>query len=415
MALPSILIYVENQPVPYDRRVWQHATTLQRAGHQVSVVSPAARQWTKPYEELEGVAIHRYRQGVEGEGVAGLLLEYLVSFVSLFWLSLVVAVRGRGFKVLVLCNPPEIYWPIAAFWRALGRTVVFDHHDLSPEMYTAKFNKQSGGFLTLLRFMERMTFRVAHKVISTNESYAEIARGRGRKTAEDVVVVRNAPDPSRFSILPPDRSLAKGARHMVAFLGEIGEQDGVDVLVRSLRRVRERLGENAVHCVLMGGGPAFERIKRYADQEGVADLITFTGRVNNDTISAVLSSADLAVDPNPYTPYADKSTATKIMEYMHFGLPILAFDLTETRRSAGEGAHYVPHGDERAFADAIVDLLEDEGRRSALGRYGQERLERDIAWRHSRDRLLTLFASFGGRAPKVEVQTKVENASRERA
>ncbi|WP_114394843.1 glycosyltransferase family 4 protein [Oleisolibacter albus] len=418
MALPSILIYVENQPVPYDRRVWQHATTLQRAGHAVSVISPAARQWTKPYEELEGVAIHRYSQGIEGEGVAGLLLEYLVSFFSLLWLSLVVAVRGRGFDVLVLCNPPEIYWPIAGVWRLLGKTIVFDHHDLSPEMYTAKFNKASGGFLTLLRFMEKMTFAVAHKVISTNESYAAVALGRGGKAAADVVVVRNAPDPSRFEILPPDPGLRRGARHLLAFLGEIGEQDGVDVLLRSLRRIRDRMGPGAVHCVLMGGGPAYERIRRMADTDGVADLITFTGRVGNDTISRVLSSADLAVDPNPYTPYADKSTATKIMEYMHFGLPIVAFDLTETRRSAGDGAHYVPHGgspadEAAAFADAIIDLLRDEPRRRAIGGAGKDRLERDLAWRHSRDRLLALFAGLRGQP--IDVEPKVQTSSRKRA
>ncbi|QJE73375.1 glycosyltransferase family 4 protein [Aerophototrophica crusticola] len=412
MALPSILIFVENQPVPYDRRVWQHATTLQRAGHAVTVISPAARQWTKPHEVLEDVDIRRYSQGIEGEGKLGLIAEYVWSFLCFLWLTLVVAVRGRGFDVIVLCNPPEIYWPIAGFWRLMGKTIVFDHHDLSPEMYTAKFDRDDGAFLAILRWMERLTFAVAHKVISTNESYAEIARGRGRKKPEDVVVVRNAPDPNRFSILPPEPDLRHGASFMVAFLGEIGEQDGVDVLIRSLIRVRQQMGPRAVHCVLMGGGPAFERIRAYAATEEVDDMITFTGRVGNDTISRVLSSADLAVDPNPYTPYADKSTATKIMEYMHFGLPILAFDLTETRRSAGPGAEYVPHGDERAFADTMVALLQDPGRREELGRSGRERLERDIAWRHSRDRLLALFATLG---PKVQADSKVENPSRKQA
>jgi glycosyltransferase involved in cell wall biosynthesis len=378
----SVLLVVENLPVPYDRRVWQEALALSAAGYRVSVLSPATPHFPKRAETIEGIAIFRYPMLIEGETPLGIIAEYFWSFVCIFFGSIYIALR-RGFHILHLANPPDIFFPIAFFWRILGKKIVFDHHDLTPELFVTKFGERRLPLLQFFYFAERMTFRAAHKVICTNESYREIALGRGRRRPEDVAVVRNAPDAARFRRLPPEPGLKQGAKYLVTFLGEIGEQDGVDVLVRALKRMRLRLGDGAVHCAILGGGPFFDRLIRYAADEGVADMMTFTGRADNETICRFLSTTDVAVDPCPYSPHADVSTATKIMEYMFFELPIVAFDLTETRRSAGAAAIYAGRNDEADFADRIIDLLNAAERRHSLGAAARSRLDADLAWSNS--------------------------------
>jgi glycosyltransferase involved in cell wall biosynthesis len=395
MARRSILLVVENHPVPYDRRVWQEALALKAAGFQVSVVSPGTNQSPKLSECLEGVHIYRYPMLIEGEGYLGLIAEYIWSFICILIWTIFVAFR-RGFKVLVIANPPEIYFPIVWMWRLLGKKTVFDHHDLSPEMFTAKFNVNRSTILSIFYFAERRTLRAVHKVISTNDSYREIAITRGGLARADVVVVRNAPDPMRFSIRPPDRSLRRSAKFLLAFLGEIGSQDGVDTLVRVIRFIRVALGPNAIHCVLMGAGPYYKNIMAYAEELGVLDEITFTGRADNETICRVLSTADVAVDPCPPTPYSNLSTATKIMEYMFFSLPIVAFDLTETRRSGADTVCYARNDDEADFAQRIIDLLRDEAKRRNLGQAARLRLDTALSWQVSARNLIALIEGLVG-------------------
>ena len=389
----SVLLVVENLPVPYDRRVWQEALALNRAGFRVSVLSPATKRHPKLFETIDEVAIFRYPMLIEGESHLGLIGEYLWSFICIFFGTIYIAIR-RGFHIVHFANPPEIYFPICFLWRMLGVKVVFDHHDLSPELFVTKYGARHLPILSFLYFAERMTFRAAHKVISTNESYKAIAVGRGGRDQADVVVVRNSPDPERFSILPPEPALKRNARWLVTFLGEIGEQDGVDILIRALKEIRARLGEGAVHCAVLGAGPFFERLVRYAQSERVDDMITFTGRADNATICRYLSTTDVAVDPCPYSPHADASTATKIMEYMFFRLPIVAFDLTETRRSAADTAIYAHRTDERDFCEKIIGLLNDPAQRQALGLAGRARLERDLAWSNSAATLVGFMESL---------------------
>jgi glycosyltransferase involved in cell wall biosynthesis len=386
---------VENLPVPYDRRVWQEAIALKAAGFQVSVISPATKLYPKYNEMLEGIFVHRYPMMIEGKGYLGLMAEYLWSFLCI-WLWTVFVAARRGFKVIVFANPPDIYFPIVWMWRLFGRKTVFDHHDLCPELFASKFRVKRSVFLSFFYFAERRMLRAVHKVISTNESYRAIAMRRGERAAGDVAVVRNAPDPARFSIRPPEPALKKSARYLIAFLGEMGQQDGLDVLIRAVKTVRAALGPGVVHYVFMGAGPHFEEIVAYAQAEGVADDITFTGRANNDTICRVLSSADLAVDPCPDSPHANLSTATKIMEYMYFSLPIVAFDLLETRRSGDTAVCYARVGDEAHFAQQLIDLLRDEPERRALGKVARLRLESALSWRVSTRHLVGLMEELVG-------------------
>jgi glycosyltransferase involved in cell wall biosynthesis len=402
-----VLIVVQNLPVPFDRRVWLEATTLAKAGYQVSVISPKAKGFNASFEVLEDVHVYRYGLPVDAQGALGFVAEFLWCFVRTATTSLRVAVRGRGFDVLHVCNPPETYWPLGRFWKLFGKRFLFDHHDLSPEMYQVKFGAAAGPALAGLRFLERQTFRAADLVVTTNESHKRIATERGGVPPEDVYVVRSGPDLGRLTVYPPDPAWRRGKRHLLVYLGEICKQDGVDHLVRAVKLLRDELGRDDLHCVLVGGGPHQPAIKAYAEEIGVAELCTFTGRVSDDDLCRILSSADVGVDPDPKNDWSDKSTMNKIMEYMFFGLPIVAYDLTEARVSAGRAALFSEPNNERALATGIAELLDDEARRREMGQGGRERVRTELAWEHSAPVLLAaydrLWPAAGGSAVEVQL------------
>jgi glycosyltransferase involved in cell wall biosynthesis len=386
-----ILIAVQNLPVPFDRRVWLEATTLARAGCQVSVICPKAKGFDASFEVLEDVHIYRYGLPFDAEGPLGFVSEFAWCFARTAMKTLRVSVLGRGFDVLQACNPPETYWPLAYFWRLFGKRFIFDHHDLSPEMYRAKFPEGSHLVEAGLRFLERRTFRAADLVITTNGSHKRIAMERGRVPSDDVYVVRSGPDLARLTVYPPEPAWRKGKQHLLVYLGEICKQDGVDHLVRAVKLLRDEFGRGDFHCVLVGGGPHQPSIKAYAEEIGVADLCTFTGRVSDDQLCRILSSADVGVDPDPKNEWSDKSTMNKIMEYMYFGLPIVAYDLTENRLSADAAAVYAEANHEYDMARRIADLLDDPGRRAQMGAVGRQRLHDHLAWEHSAPVLLAAY------------------------
>ena len=386
-----VLIVVQNLPVPFDRRVWLEATTLARNNHLVSVICPKAKGWTKSRETIEDVDIYRYFLPIDAQSKAGFIAEFVWCFVATFLLSLRVRLFGRGFDVLHVCNPPETYWPMAWFWRLFGVVFIFDHHDLSPEMFAAKFERQGGAMMKCLLLFERLTFRAAHLVITTNQSHKEIAIARGGKDPNDVYIVRSGPDLSRFTTYPPEAALRNGKAHLLVYLGEICKQDGVDLLIGAIRILRDELKRDDFHCVVMGGGPHQSAIAAYAERIGVADLCTFTGRVSDERLCRILSSADLAIDPDPKNPWSDKSTMNKIVEYMYFGLPIVAFDLKEARVSAEGAAMYVRPNVERDLATAIAQLLDDPERRQSMSRIGRDRVRDALAWQYSVPPLLAAY------------------------
>jgi glycosyltransferase involved in cell wall biosynthesis len=386
-----VLIVVQNLPVPFDRRVWLEATTLARAGYQVSVISPKAKGFTRSFEVLEDVHIYRYGLPVDAKGALGFVAEFGWCFARTAMKTVRVAVRGRGFDVLHVCNPPETYWPLARFWQRLGRRFLFDHHDLSPEMYQAKFRSPGRPALAALRYLERKTFQAADLVVTTNESHKRIAIERGGVDPGDVYVVRSGPDLERLSLYPPDPAWRNGKRHLLVYLGEICKQDGVDHLIRAVKLLRDELGRDDVHCVLVGGGPHQPSIKAYAEEIGVAELCTFTGRVSDEELCRILSSADVGVDPDPKNPWSDKSTMNKIMEYLFFGLPVVGYDLTENRVSAGPTALFATPNREADLARRIAELLDDPARRQEMGRAGQERVRSVLAWEHSAPVLLAAY------------------------
>ena len=390
MGARRVLIIVQNLPVPFDRRVWLEATTLTEAGYRVSVICPKAKGFNAGHEVLEDVEIFRYGLSFDAATKIGFAAEFLWCFLLSSFLSLRVAVLGRGFDILHVCNPPETFWLLGWFWRLFGKAFLFDHHDLSPEMYQAKFGG-GGAILRILLWLERRTFRMADVVITTNQSHKEIAISRGGMRAEDVYIVRSGPQLTRFTIYPAHRAWRQGKSYLLVYLGEICKQDGVDHLVRAIKHMVEDHGFRDFHCVLVGGGSHQPAIQSYAREIGVGQYCTFTGRIPDEALCRILSSADIAVDPDPKNDWTDKSTMNKIVEYMFFGLPIVCYDLREARVSAGEAACYVEANDEDALARGILDLLGDAPACGRMRDIGMGRVRTALAWDYSVPPLLAAY------------------------
>lgn len=395
---PRVLIIVQNLPVPFDRRVWLESRALTGAGYDVSVVCPKGKGDAQR-EVLDGVTILRYRPYAPGGRAGGFILEYIWSFLATA--RLVLEARGAGrFDVLQACNPPDIFWPIARWLRLRDRTrFVFDHHDLCPELFDSRFPGGARLARRGLVALERATFRTADHVVSTNSSYAQVAVDRGGKASDDVTVVRTGPDPVKLRRRAAVPELKRGRRHLVAYLGVMGPQDGVDLAVRAAHHVVHVLGRTDVAFTFMGGGDCHPDLVALRDELGLRDHVELPGRVPDQTVLDVLSTADLGLSPDPCNPLNDVSTMNKTLEYMAFGLPVVAFDLKETRVSAENAAVYVPDGDIDGYARAILELLDDPPRRRAMGEIGRARIEGAFGWPYQRTAYVQVYDQLVGRVP----------------
>jgi glycosyltransferase involved in cell wall biosynthesis len=394
----NVLIIVENLPVPFDRRVWMECRALAAAGYEVSVISPTGAGATAARETLEGVHVYRHDMPLEADSPRGYLVEYAVALWREWGLARRVR-RERGFDVVQVCNPPDLLFLVAAWFKLLyGARVVFDHHDISPELYEAKYGRRDA-FYHLLRIAERLTFCTADVVIATNESYRTIALQRGRKRPDDVIVVRNGPDLSRFVETAPDPAYKRGRRYLVGYVGTMGEQEGIDHLLRAVRIIVHDLGRDDISFTIIGGGPAVEGLRRLSRELGVDAYVDFPGRVSDEELLARLSTCDLCVNPDPKTPFNDASTMTKIMDYMALGKASVQFDLTEGRRSAGDASVYASPNDEEDLARQIVALADDAARRAEMGRVGRRRMEESLEWRHQIPQLIAAHARAQAKRP----------------
>ena len=377
-----MLILVENLPVPLDRRVWSEAKALTDAGRPVSVICPRRRddpRCTRRYEQLDAIRIYRYTPPPEGTRPLGYLREFAVSWLWTTLLTAVVFVRD-GFAAIQACNPPDTLFAVALPYKLLGVRFVFDQHDLCPEIFAVRFGRSRHGLARALALLERATYRVADRVISTNESYRSIAIGRGGCRPERVTVVRSGPDPTRFRPGPPRPDLRNGRTYLCCYLGVMGPQDGVDLLLRAAEVVVHQHGRTDVQFGVLGFGECEAALRELADELGIAAHVTFTGRADDGMITDWLSTADVGISPDPVNEFNDVSTMNKTLEYMAMGLPVAAFDLTETRVSAGEAAEYAPANDVATLAKVIVTLLDDPERRAEMGRLGRRRIEDALGW-----------------------------------
>ena len=386
-----VLMLVENNSYPQDFRVRQEARALAEAGYQVTVISPArpGQRWR---ETIDGVRVYRYPAPWETSGVLGYVFEYGYSTLALFILSLVVYLR-EGFDVVHAANPPDTLVLVAAAYKLLGKRFVYDHHDLVPELYDAIFRDRGHRLMhRALLMLEKLSLRYADHVIATNQSYKAMEMERGGVPAERITIVRNGPELKGRQVAEPDPGLRQKGRTIIGYLGVMGFQDGVDYLLRALHHLVHDLGRTDVFCVLIGGlGGAQPSLKRLATQLGLDDYVWFTGWVSDTDLLRYIASADLCVDPDPSNPFNDRSTMSKMMEYMAQAKPIVAFDLPEHRFTAQAAAMYVRPNDELEFARALAQLMDDPARREAMGLFGHRRVNTELAWHYSAQNLVGAY------------------------
>lgn len=385
-----ILIVVENLPVPLDRRVWLEATTLIEAGYEVSIISPMGRGWVEPYEVIDGVHIYRHTEPTEAHsGAVAYAREYCHAMWHWFRLARVVAKR-RKFDVIQGCNPPDLIFLLALWYRLSGVRYMFDHHDVCPELFQAKFGKK-GLLYKIMLMWERMTFATADVSMATNGSFRDIAIERGKMAPEDVFVVRSAPRIETFLPGEGDVSYRKGAGIVMGYVGVIGQQEGMDLLVLAAEHLVKELGQTDVHFVIAGFGPTLEEVKQDAADHGMSDYFTFTGPLYGEDLLAALNVIDIGVSPDPKNAMNNISTMNKVMEYMTLEKPLVQFDLTEGRVSAGDASLYAKANDPIDFAVKLDELIRDPQARERMGKMGRKRVLEDLSWSHTTPQLLAAY------------------------
>jgi len=385
----AVCIVVENLPVPLDRRVWKEACALRDAGYRVSVICPKGRGFTAGYETLDGIEIYRHRVW-EASGVLGYLVEYSVALTAELLLALKVFSRTR-FRILQACNPPDTIFLIGLLLKPLGVRFIFDQHDLGPELFEAKFGKRSGLLYRLARLFELCSFRVASTCIATNESFRDIAISRGGKRPENVFIVRNCPDIATFRRLQPRNGNTFGRSLLVVYVGFMGTQDGLDLLLESIEHIVKCENRQDTHFLLVGGGTILPELQEVIAKKHLDAFVTLTGQVSHGEVVTYLSQADLGVATDPKNAMNDNSTMIKIFEYMAFNLPVVLFDLKEGRRIADSAALYAIPNDPIDFAKQISRLLDSGELRQELGQRGRRRIEEKLNWETEKVSLLRAY------------------------
>ena len=386
-----ILIIIENLPAPFDRRVWQEACTLRDAGAKVTIICPRMKGYTKKYECIENIEVYRHPLK-EGKGAIGYLREYAQ---AIFWetvLSWKIFFKKR-FHVIQGCNPPDLIFLTALPFKLFGVKYVFDHHDINPELYISKFEKK-GFFYRLMVFFERLTFRAADYSIATNESYREIAISRGKMNPKKVQVVRSGPRLDRLRIFPPKEELKRGKRFLIGYVGVIGEQEGLDLLLKSAAYIVHKRKD--IHFAIVGGGTHLEEIKKECQQRGLSSDFDFYGRVDDQTMLEVLNTADVCVNPDKPTEMNNLSTMNKIMEYMALKKPIVQYSLKEGKFSAEGASLYANNTDPIDFGDKIIHLLDNPEVRSEMGELGYSRVVNELSWDFEKLNLLKHYRKVLG-------------------
>lgn len=389
LANKKICIVVENLPCPFDRRVWQEAGTLRDAGAQVCIISPKAKGYTASYELIEGIHIYRHPLPAEADTAFGYLIEYSAAIFWQIYLSLKILFT-RGFDAIHACNPPDLVFVVAWLYKPFGKKFLFDHHDINPELFIAKFGKR-GILYKLICLLERLTFATADVCIATNDSYRQIAIERGKKHPDDVFVVRSGPRLERMKILPANPQHKHGKEYLVGYVGVMGKQEGVDDLLSSIHRIVHEQGRQDIHFCLIGSGTEFDSLVQLSTDMNLNDFVTFTGRIPDEQLLSILNTCDVCVNPDVVNEMNRKSTMNKIMEYMALGKPIVQFDMEEGRYSAGASSLYALPNNNQDFADKIVELLGDESKRQTMGEFGRKRVVEELSWDHESPKLISAY------------------------
>jgi glycosyltransferase involved in cell wall biosynthesis len=394
----KVLIIVENMAVPFDPRVWNQASSLRANGYEVTVLCPRRKHCSGGHELLEGVHIFRHPTPKEGNDPVGYLYEYGVALFWEFLYTIWIFLR-RGFHVIQGCNPPDDIFLVALPFKLFGVKYMFDHHDACPELYLSKFEKP-GTFYKIQVWLEKMTYRFSDVVMATNSSYKELAVTRGGMAPEDVFVVRNGPDLNKLKAVPAVPALKHGKPYLVGYVGNMSEQDGLDILLDVALHLKN-MGRRDIHFTCVGGGPGLPELQKMVRDKHLEDMVNFTGRIPFKDLLDILSTADVCVNPDKPCEMNNISTMIKIMEYMALGKPIVQFDFKEGRFSAQEASLYADTKDQvRDFAERILWLIDNPDERKRMGDFGRRRAEEQLAWDHSVPHLLAAYdRAFSKREP----------------
>ncbi len=387
----KILMLVENLPVPVDPRVWKEAKTLYEAGFQVCVICPkGATRQQEPYICIDGIHIYRYQLPTTANSGGAYLKEYCTALFMSFWLSVKILFR-HGFDVIHAANPPDIFFLLGWCYRLLGKKYIFDQHDLAPEMFQVKFKGRMRLLHRLLLICEWCSYSVAHMVIVTNLSQKWNATDRGGCSPYKVMVVRNGPDLTHLQPVAPEPALKRGRKYLLAYLGVMGVQDGVENALYALQRLVYQRRRHDVSLVLMGHGDHLPTLQALAHELRLDDYVNFTGWVESKEMARYLSAADIGLCPDLQNGLNEYCTMLKTMEYMAMDKPVVAFDLTETHFSAQEAALYAMPNSIEEFTEKIEILLDNEQLRMRLGAYGRSRIETALSWELSKEHLLNAY------------------------
>lgn len=389
----KVLIIVENLPVPFDTRVWQEATTLAENGYLVSVICPKGKGYDADYEYLNGVHVHRHDLPPEGNGALGYAREYFCALREELRLAKKIY-KERGFHVIHGCNPPDDIYMVARRFKKKGVDYVFDHHDICPELFEAKFGKASGLLYKSQLWLERQTYKHCAFAFVTNESYKQIAISRGGMKEDKVFVLRSGPKLERLKITPAKSEIKRGRRFMVGYVGVIGQQEGIEYLLKAAKYIKEELHRDDIFWGVVGGGPHLEALRKQSHEMGLDDILEFTGRVSDEVLLDYLNTADVCVNSDEYNAMNDKSTMNKILEYMALGKPIVQFDLTEGRFSAQEASLYAEPNNAIDMADKIIQLLDNPAKRKEMSEYGRQRIVNELSWEHTSRALLEGYDNY---------------------
>jgi glycosyltransferase involved in cell wall biosynthesis len=385
----KVLIIVENLPVPFDTRVWKEALSLCTNGYDVTVLCPRGKGYTAGHEVLNGIHVYRHRMPREGNSPLGYLLEFGC---ALFWEFLYtwwIYIR-HGFHAIQGCNPPDDVFLIALPFKLLGVKYIFDHHDANPELYLSKYERKDFLYRAQV-WLEKQTYRFSDVVMATNASYRDLAISRGGMDPRDIFIVRNGPDLKTFKPVQPNPALKFGKPYLVGYVGTISVQEGLDILLEVALHLKD-LGRRDIHFTCVGGGPGLPGLRKMLQDKRLSDMFNFTGRIPDEQLLEILSTADICVNPDKPCEMNDISTMIKIMEYMALGKPIVQFSLKEGRFSAQEAAVYSDNQNQVPdFAAKILWLIEHPEERERMGQFGRKRVLDELAWEYSVPHLLAAY------------------------
>jgi glycosyltransferase involved in cell wall biosynthesis len=405
MAERSCVIVVENLPVPMDRRVWQEALALREAGWIVSVICPMNERHPGAYEMLDGIAIYRHPLPLEARDRFAFLFEYAAALFHEFRLLFRVW-HERGFQVIQACNPPDLIFLVALPFKLLGKRFVFDHHDVCPELFEAKFNRKGPVYRALL-FAEKLTFMAADMVISANDSYRNLAISRGGKNPSDVVTVYSIPDRSRIYRLPPEPGLHRGKKFVLGYVGVIGDQDGVDHLVLALDHLIRDHDLRDFHAIVVGDGPALASARELASSRGLDEFVTFTGYLSGKELLRQLNAFDIGIIPDPVNVYNDKISMNKVFEYSALGIPSVAYPLTETKRLLGNAGVYAQGDTPAELARACAALMQDDELRTRCAHEAARLAQHAFSWTREAGKYIAAYDRLSPSAPAPATPVRI--------